>query len=178
MIIKLVGNKPTLILNFEYNIPNDDLKIGFLGLYSTNLITNFVEKSEHLNQFTIPPGEYNMDSLKKFKCSNYEEATIVSPNEVSKQKKINPIETINIHCNLADGMIVCNNNMHTETNIISTFKLTSTEFKQIINYEPRNPIYFPLQHKSFNKIEIKICDQNDNLIDFGGVDITVVLEIK
>lgn len=178
MIIKLVGNKPTLIHHFEYNLPNDDFKIGFLGLYSTNMITNFVEKSDHLNQFTIPPGTYNLDSLRTFKTSNYELAPEVKPNEVSKQKKINPIETINIHCNLANGMIVCNNNMHTETNIISTFKLISTEFKQIINYEPRNPIYFPLQHKSFSKIEIKICDQDDNLIDFGGVDITAVLEIK
>lgn len=179
MIIKLDGNKSILNLNLEYNFPNDNLKVGLLGFYSTNLIPNFVEKNDDVSQISIPVGSYNLDSLKNFKCSNYKTIpNALSPDEQTKQKKINPIETVNIHCNLANGMIVCNNNMHTETNIISTFKLSATEFKQLINYEPRNPIYFPLQHKSFNKIEIKICDQNDNLIDFGGVDITVVLEIK
>lgn len=178
MIIKLVGNKPTLIHNFEYNLPNDNFKIGFLGLYSTNLITNFVEKNDSISNIEIHAGFYNLTSLKNLKNSNYETMSEMTSDEKAKSKKINPIETVNIHCNLADGMIVYNNNMHTETNIISTFKLISTEFKQIINYEPRNPIYFPIQHKSFGKIEIKICDQDNNLIDFGGVDITIVLEIK
>lgn len=175
MIIKLVGDKPTLNLNFEYNFPNNDLKIAFLGLYSTNLIPNFADKNETKN-VKVPSGNYNLDSLQNFQCSGT--ATTYNEKEKDKQKKINPIETVNIHCNLANGMIVCNKNMHAETNIISTFKLFHTQFKQVINYEPRNPIYFPIQHKSFNKIEIKICDQDDNLIDFGGVDITVVLEIK
>ena len=181
MIIKLTSNKSILDFNFEYHYANEDLKIGLLGFYSTYLIPNFTEKNNKIDNITIPPGQYTFDSLKKVvKHLKYNEVTNkfnLSNVVLNRPRKLYPIETINVHCNLANGMVICNENIHKETNIISTFKINS-QFKQPIIYEPKNFIYFPIQHRSLNKIEVKVCDENNNLIDFGEADITIILEIK
>lgn len=178
MIIKLTGNQSKLYFHFEHHFLNDGYKIGLIGFYSTYLIPNFTEKNNKIGNIIIPPGQYTFDNLKKvvknLKLNEVTNTFNLSNEVLDRPRKLYPIETINIHCNLADGMIV---EGHKESDIISTFKINS-QFKQPIIHEPKNILYFPVQRSSLNKIEIKICDQDNDLIDFGGADITVILEIK
>lgn len=178
MIIKLEGKNSTLNLNFEYNFPNDNLKIGLLGFYSSTLVPNLKGgEDKSYGNLHLPKGKSATLTSSIIEDKKYNDITNIfnfSNNNVNKY----PIETINIHCNLANGMIVSNSNIHKETNIISSFNFVNSQIKQRINYEPKNPIYFPIQQKSLNKIEIQICDENNDLINFEEVNIIIILEIK
>jgi len=75
-------------------------------------------------------------------------------------------------------MIVKNSNYtHRETGAIATFK-TAAEFKHSIIYEPSYPLFFPITRNKIDEFEIKITDENESLIDFGGAQTTVLLQTK
>ena len=201
MIIKITGKKSTLNYHFEHHFQNDILKVGLISFSSTNLIQNITEKNNKLyydnSVLTIPKGQYNFTTLKSFlenkgfnlKKKNNEidiesNHKIIKEGEksifklLSSSKKFIPVETINIHCNLADGMMIEGGKYHhKETDIICSFKMNSCFCHPII-YNPVHPIYFPIQHNNIYKIEVKICDENGELIDFNDANITIILEIK
>lgn len=89
-----------------------------------------------------------------------------------------PIHTINIPCNKADGQYIEGERKYThkETDIISRIRLNAG-FQQPIIYEyPRPFLYYPIYRSSFKmRDEIKVCDQNTELIDFNDASITVIL---
>jgi hypothetical protein len=178
MILKVTGNTSVLEFIFEYHIFNDNLEIAILGFYSTHLIPNFTNKNNKIGNITVPPGQYTLYSLKEIirdlTFNEVHNKFNLSNEVLDRPRKLFPIETVNIHCNIANGMITTN---HKETDIISCFKISET-FRQPISYEPTNIIYFPVQHRSIHKIILKVCDQDDNLIDFNGADITIILEIR
>lgn len=182
MIVKINGNTSILKLNFHHNFQDENFKIALLSFQSINLIPNFTEKNNKIGNTIIHPGQYTFDLLKKIvpnlKYNDVENKFNLSNEVLDRPRKLYPVENIKIHCNLVEeGMIRPNKHTHEETQIIFCFKINS-EFKHPIIHEPTNPIYFSVQHRSISKIEIKICDQDDNLIDFGGAYITIILEIK
>ena len=88
------------------------------------------------------------------------------------------IETFNIHCNLARGMIVADGDYkHKETNIIATFK-PLTEFLEPIVYEPQYPLFFPIQESHIRSIEISVTNEKHEPISFGGAITSAILMIK
>ena len=173
MIIKLTGNSSILTYHFEYHFQNDNFKIGLLGFYSTNLIQNITEKNNKLTYggFSIPPGQYNFNSLKLFLqekgfllVNRNGELDIESQEDMDKKgknsifkllkstKKFLPVETVNIHCNLCNGMLVEGGKFHhKETDIIAAFRMNSY-FNHPIIYNPVHPIYFPIQNSNIYKI--------------------------
>lgn len=207
MIIKLTGTQSVLKLSFQYNFLNDDFHVALVSFHATNLIPNVTNKNNILYlgdaEYSIPVGQYTIDSMKNYlqrtykinikddevknritfednKLINYEKDNNLCkflgyPDSVPK---FMAVDTFNVHCNIASGQIVGDENgLHKETDIISTFKVKSY-FKEPMIYECRTPIYFPVQHARISTIEVKIMNENNELIDFGGALITVMLEIK
>lgn len=158
----------------EHSIPTGQYDINSLKSYFFDTFKINLKEDEINNRITIE--ENKTIDLKKenniCKLLGYSDSTLRCP------PKFIPIDTINIHCNLANGQIVSGETFHhQETDIISTFKMNSY-FRQPIIYESLRPVYFPVQHNQINFIEIKITDENNDLIDFDGAKITVILEIK
>ena len=150
----------------------------------------------------IPSGQYDLTNLKNYfeekhkltlKIDEIANKFIFEGGQIDFQKpnnicellgypnsfpKLNTVDSINVHCNLVSGQIICEGySYEQETNIISSFKPNSY-FKEPIIHYPSNPIYFPVLHSQIHYIEIKITDENDELIDFGGAPIEIILEIK
>lgn len=199
MIIKLKGNTAVLSYHFESHFPTNELKVGLLGFYSTNLINNITNKNNKIyyngTSLSVPEGRYNYATLREY-LNRYGFDLIIRGNQIeinslyvitersdslshflNTTKKFIPVETINVHCNLAHGMLVQGGMFaHRETDIISCFKM-NVNFNNPIIYEP-TPIYYSIQYNNIYKVELRICDENDQLIDFNGADITVVLELK
>jgi hypothetical protein len=91
--------------------------------------------------------------------------------------KINPFNIINVHCNLADGMILKHSDYtHRESDIIASFQ-AKLIYKTHIIYEPAYPLFFPIQYTKIDNIEVSIRDENDNVIDFGNSLVTVILKV-
>jgi hypothetical protein len=89
-----------------------------------------------------------------------------------------PFDTTNIHCNLSDGMIIkYDENSHNETGVIAIFK-TNAKFGGPTVYEPTYPLFFPIQNNKFHNVKVSITDEKDNIIDFGGSTVTVILQVK
>lgn len=204
MIIKLTGNHSILKHHFQHNFLNENFHVTLLSFYSTNLIPNVTDKNNIFyfgaNQILIPKGYYDIFDIETFIKNNCQITLRV--NEIKNQvyfennsdKPINyerknnickllgypnsypnflPVDTINVHCNLANGQSVIDG----ETDIITTFKMNA-HFREPIIYESLKPIYFPVQHNKIKDIEVKITNERNELIDFGGAKITIILEIK
>lgn len=105
---------------------------------------------------------------------------VVNPNKVTIGKytpKFNPFETIDIHFNCASGMLLKENeDYHKETNIIASFK-PHLKYETPIIYQPSYPLFVPLCPQ-IHRLSIRVSDEYDNLIDFNGAEITVILELK
>lgn len=92
--------------------------------------------------------------------------------------KILPFNTINVHCDLADGMIFkYDDHKHSTSNIISTFNISNIQLGRLISFEPKHLLYFPLNQR-IERIRVWFTDENNNPIDFDGANVTVVLNIQ
>lgn len=82
-------------------------------------------------------------------------------------------ETIRINCDLING------SLH---NSISTHTLHEFRPKKITNFEmieqPQNLIYWPINKRRINNINISVTNQNGEPIDLKGVKISCRLNIK
>ena len=89
------------------------------------------------------------------------------------------IETLNIHCNVAEGMITKSNGIgtHKQTGIIATFKPNS-EFMEPIIYTPSPTLYFPVCHNRIDYIELMVTNEKEELVDFAGATTTAIIEIN
>lgn len=207
MIIKITGDQSELKHKFQYNFLNDDFHIALRSFYTTNLIPNVTSKNNLFyygdSQIAIPSGQFDFFDLESFirthckvslkldKIRNKVSFESEKPIDSKRKKNIckllgypdsypnfNPVDTINVHCNLANGQVISGGEFsHQETDIISTFKMKAY-FREPIIYECSNPIYFPVQHNKISDIDIKITDENNDLINFNGAKITIILEIK
>jgi hypothetical protein len=106
--------------------------------------------------------------------------TVLVPNQDhtgSNVPKFHPFETIDIHCNLANGMsLKLDDYKHRKSDIIASFR-TNAEYKELIIYEPVYPLFFPLQHLEFDHIEVVVRDESGDVIDFGKSLVTVILKV-
>ncbi len=82
-----------------------------------------------------------------------------------------------VHCNVEDSYISTSldEEESSKSDVIYTFVPTNQPGNQI-DKEPINRIWLPVNSSCIRYIEISITDQNNNLIDFNGEDITVILE--
>ena len=110
----------------------------------------------------------------------FENAITIEPNQEytgTKIPKFHPFEKINIHCHLARGMILKQDDYnHRKSDRIASFR-TNAEYKCPIIYEPTRPLFFPLKHLDFDRIDVSVLDENENVIDFGGSLVTVILQV-
>lgn len=115
------------------------------------------------------------------KLLGFVENKILEKNKIhyaDKIPKINPFETINIHCNLVDGIIIKHDEYnHMETSIIASFK-PNTSFGETIFYEPNYPLFFSINTDKLKNIVLEIRDENNELIDFDSSEITAILEME
>ena len=151
-VLKLEGNSSFLEKSLSYPIECD--LVSLVAFYSTN---------------PSPPKQHsNSKRDEKEEQKKKEENT----------SKYVPFDTINVFCNLADGMIVMkDDHNHEETDLIATFRTRAT-FREPIIYEPADSQFFPVHNKKIKKVQVQIKNENGELIDFGGAPVTVILSIK
>lgn len=83
------------------------------------------------------------------------------------------VNTVRIKCNIAEGIYENNE----RSNMIYQFHIKDNPGYKI-DEVPRNLIYYPLNTHSINEINIRICDQDNNLIDFRNENINIILHIR
>jgi hypothetical protein len=83
------------------------------------------------------------------------------------------VNTIRIKCDIASGSYE-NKKL---TNIIHEFVLTDNPGEKI-NEIPKNLIYFPITRHSIREIEMRVVDQDGDLIDFRNEKISIRLHIR
>lgn len=83
------------------------------------------------------------------------------------------VNTIDIQCDLSSGAYingVPSHSLHSfPPKVAPGFKIVEV---------PQNIIYLPINVSVVNKVLIKICDQNGNLVNFRGEEITIRLHIR
>ena len=88
--------------------------------------------------------------------------------------KLFSINTIKVKCNLVNSNI-SENNLHDNT--LYEFPLTGNVGEKIV--ERPNPVsYYKTNTDEIHNLSLKVVDQDDNLIDFQGEKITVILEFR
>lgn len=83
------------------------------------------------------------------------------------------VNSIRIECNITTGAFINNKKVHT----IHEFFPTVPPGYKIIEV-PSNIIYLPVSVRTIDHVQIKIVDQDGDLVDFRGETITVRLHIK
>lgn len=86
---------------------------------------------------------------------------------------ITKINTVIIECNIVSGSYINNVSAHT----LHQFSLlVSPGYK--ITETPANVIYLPVNTRSINTLAVRVVDQNGNLINFRGEQISIRLHLK
>lgn len=88
--------------------------------------------------------------------------------------KISKLNVIRVECNIVSGAYVNGGPCHS----IYEFASNKVDVGYKIVEQPKNVIYMPVTPKRINYIDISIVDQDGNLIDFRGEDITCRIHIK
>lgn len=101
---------------------------------------------------------------------------ILKPNKIhisSSPVKILKFNVLRIECNITSGAYINNKKVHT---IHEFFPTVPPGFK--IVKVPAKIIYLPIFVKSIDQIQLKIVDENGNLVNFRGETITIRLHLK
>jgi len=87
---------------------------------------------------------------------------------------ITDLNSINIQCDIVKGIIVNGE----QTNILYRFPSdTVPRYAKIIK-EHQHPRYMDVTRSNFSNLQIRIIDKDDNLIDFHGEEIEMLLHLK
>lgn len=86
---------------------------------------------------------------------------------------INNINVIRIDCNIVTNSFFNNKSTHT---LHQFYPDVETGYK--INERPRNLVYLPVTTNEIGTIQIAVRNQNGELVDFEGEEITCRLHIK
>lgn len=84
-----------------------------------------------------------------------------------------PTNIIRVACNLARGSYMNGK----ETHVLYTFFPNVAPGYKIVE-QPSNLLYLPLNTSVVSKVQVKLIDQNDNLVNFRDETISITLEIK
>lgn len=102
--------------------------------------------------------------------------TTLSPNQShtsSSPVKILKFNVLRVECNITTGAYINNRKVHT----IHEFFPTVPPGYKIIEV-PSKVIYQPVSASSINHIQLKIIDENGDLVNFRGETITIRLHLK
>lgn len=144
-----------------------DYNVDFEASVDKNTLKSKI-KCTHKIDFTT---SNNIGSLFGFeKKYLYETNTVYESENIVNIFKVNAIR---IECDLIKGSYINDKAVHT---IHEFFPKVSSGYK--IVEVPNNIIYFPLAVRDIHSINIRILDQDDNLVNFRGENITVRLHIK
>lgn len=83
------------------------------------------------------------------------------------------VNTINITCNIIRGSYKNGSDSH----ILHTFYPEVSPGFKIVE-KPHNLVYLPVSTSVISDIELNVLDQDDNLVDFRGENISIRLHIK
>lgn len=86
---------------------------------------------------------------------------------------IQNLNTIRIDCDLTTGSF---HNGHSTHTIYEFSPTVNPGYK--INEQPTNLIYLPIARRTINTLNVRIVDQNGELVDFRGENITCRIHIK
>ena len=126
---------------------SDTKKMIPKGAYAGRELISMLEGMVELNQFEVDDQVTKMNKLKGI--------TEITLN----------LDELNNSDNLKDGRSI---------NSLLTYYVTDD--KDFTHFEPQNPQYKKLKNGEFNSLNLRITDQNNNIIT-DGLQVTVVLHI-
>ena len=118
------------------------------GIYAGRKLLSMLEGMVELNQF-----EVDDQVIKKNKLKGITEITL-------------NLDELNNNNNLKDGR---------PSNKLLTYYVTPNE--DFMRFKPQTPQYKKLKNREFNSLNLRITDQNNNIIT-EGLQVTVVLHIR
>ena len=140
--------------NIQYNIlklcsvmDSDSKKLIPSGSYASRKLLSMLEGIIELNQFEIDNQVTKMNKLKGI------------------MDMIINLDELNNSVNLKDGR---------PSNELLTYHVTDD--KDFMHFEPQNPQYKKLKNGEFTSLNLRITDQNNNVIT-DGPQVTVVLHV-
>src|SRR5436190_64436 len=86
---------------------------------------------------------------------------------------INNINVIRVHCNIVSGSYINGKENHS---VYDFYPTVPPGFKMV--EVPSNIIYYPIDVGSIDKFTVSLRDQNDDLVDFNGEEVTINFHIK
>lgn len=87
--------------------------------------------------------------------------------------KISSVTSIRVECNIITASYMNNEPVH----ILHTFS-PDVEIGYKISEVPHNIIYMPVNTKTIREVDIKLIDQDNNLIDFRNENIVIRLHLR
>ena len=127
---------------------SDTKKMIPKGAYASRQLLSIVEGMVELNQFEIDDEVTKMNKLKGI------------------VEMIINLDELNNSVNLKDGR---------PSNELLTYYVTDD--KDFTHFEPQNPQYKKLKNGEFTSLNLRITDQNNNVIT-DGLQVTVVLHVR
>lgn len=172
---------------FYYFKNNEEIEIKIpTGTYEISDIAKIVKNFEPDIEIFTNNNTLKVEILSKYQIDFTKDNCINSLLGFSKQiipidKKVQSdlivdimrVNSIRIKCNIASGSYE-NNKL---TNIIHEFHINDSPGYKI-DEVPKNLIYLPINTKSIRELSIKICDQDNNLVDFRNENINIRLHIR
>lgn len=177
------------VTNNNIKIGNDDITLP-IGSYELEDIEEYIKKSlkEKDTKFSL---KANNNTLKSILESNKPvdlrvknsihkvlgfSNILLEPNQIhtsSLNVKILKVNTLRIECNITTGAYINNKSVHT---IHEFFPSVPPGYR--ITEAPRTVIYLPVNIQTIDFLQLKIVDQDNELINFRNEIITIRLHLK
>ena len=148
VIIMLSDNIQYKVLKLHSVMDSDSKKLIPSGTYASRKLLSMLEGIIELNQFEIDD-----QVIKKNKLKGITEITL-------------NLDELNNNDNLKDGR---------PSNSLITYYVTDD--KDFTHFEPQNPQYKKLKNGEFTSLNLRITDQNNNVIT-DGPQVSVILHIR
>ena len=164
-------------IDLSYSI-HSDKEISVIRMLSDNIQFKILKLRAVMDPVsdakkTIPSGTYAGRQLLSIVEGIVELKQFEVNDEVTKMNKLKGITEITLNSdelnnsvNLKDGR---------PSNELLTYYVTSNE--DFTRFEPQNPQYKKLKNREFTSLNLRITDQNNNVIT-DGPQVTVVLHIR
>ena len=180
MYITINNTKGESRIDLSYSIQNFDSnkEIAVIRMLSDNVQYNILKLREVMDPIsdakkTVPRGTYAARELLSIVEGMVELNQFEIDDHVTKTNKLKGItgmiinlDELNNSDNLKDGR---------PNNKLLTYYVTSNE--DFTHFEPQTPQYRKLQNGAFTTLNLRITDQNNNVIT-DGPQVTVVLHIR
>lgn len=90
-----------------------------------------------------------------------------------KHISLNTVRVLNIHCNLTGNSYINGVPSH----LLYSIPLSRAPGYQIIE-APKDVVFLPITDPLIDTVEVRITDQDNNLVDFKGDRVVIVLELR